>query len=288
MGLLFALASAVVIGGIVMFIAWFRPAPAKARRRRRGLTLTQRWERLDKRMRITIVVGLIAGVLVAVITRLPAMVLAVPAAIIGLPLLLGKPQTRERDQLAALEVWARSLAAAAETGAFTLPEVIGITRGSAPDILRGPVDRLYARMTSTWSPSRSLREFASELNSDSADEVVVYLIQATEYSAGGLAKALSSVADALKQQEKLQTEVYFEREKPRRSLTMMTWIAGATLGIVIIASGTVQMAFYRTPLGGFVMAVLLGLFVLTLVWAKATVRTKPPARVLLTSEEVPA
>ena len=282
MMLLGALAGVAVVGGIVMIIAWFRPAPEKTGpRRRRSTSLATRWNRLGKRMQTMIVLGVIAGIVVTFLTQLPAMLVAVPAAFIGLPALLGKPETRERDLTAALEVWARSLSATAGTGAFTLQEVIGITRTSAPAMLRGAVDRLYARMNSTWTASRALHAFAEELDSDDADEVVVYLIQAAEYSAGGLEKALASVADALLQREKLQTEVFFEREKPRRSLTMMTWIAGFTLAVVVFSSSSDLMTLYKTPLGGIVMAILFAAFVLLLMWANSIVRAKPASRVLL-------
>ncbi len=72
----------------------------------------------------------ILGIVAAVISGFPVMVIVVPAAITIVPALLGKPSTYERDLILALENWARSLASTADTGAFTLREVIGITRAA--------------------------------------------------------------------------------------------------------------------------------------------------------------
>jgi tight adherence protein B len=278
-----ALTGAMVMAGIVTLVFAFRPAPERPQRRSIRPTLPQRWAEVTRRTKTTIFLGVILGVVAAALSGIVILVVVVPAAVIGLPLLLGKPDTRERDMLSALESWARSLSSAAETGSFTLREVIAITRASAPPILRVAVDRLNQRMGGSWSNGDALRQFAADMNSAHVDEVVIYLIQAAEYNAGGLTKALDAVAEMLADEAKLQLDTAIEREKPRRSLITMTGIITVVLVGIIVFSHTTQIGLYRNPLGEVILTIILGVFVLLLVWAKAQSRIKQNARIILSA-----
>jgi len=277
-----AVGGAVFALGLVLVVAWFRPVPPKPVRTRQRRSLRDRWAGITPRTKATLALGGVVGLVVAAITQILVLFIAIPAAFVGLPALLAKPSTRENDLILALETWARSLASTAETGAFTLREVVGISRTAAPDILRDPVDRLYARMSTTWSAPAALRTFADELDSPDADEVVIYLVQAAKFSSGGLAKALSSVADALAEQAKLRIEMLAERDRPRQVLTQMTLIV-AILIVMFVGFGGEGMSFYRTPAGGLVLALIIGLFVLALIWGKRVSKVKPYPRIILAS-----
>ena len=279
-----ALTGAITMAGIVMLAFAFRPAPERPQRPTRR-SLRQRWAAVTRRTKTNIVVGLILGLAAAAISGIVILVVVVPAAVIGLPLLLGKPDTRERDLLSALESWTRSLSSAAETGSFTLREVISITRGSAPPIIRVGVDRLAQRINGSWSNPDALRQFAAEMSSSHVDEVVIYLIQAAEYNAGGLTQALDSVADMLAEENKLQLDTAIEREKPRRSLITMTGIITVVLVGIILFSHTAQIGLYRTPLGEVILTIILAVFVLLLIWAKTQARTKTDPRILFTTPD---
>ncbi|MCS6576331.1 hypothetical protein NYS52_17530 [Curtobacterium flaccumfaciens pv. flaccumfaciens] len=286
MALLAALAGAAVVAGIILLVRAFQPAPPKpVAKKPTGPTLAQRWKAVSRRTKNLIVVGLVAGVITSAISGIILLVVVVPAAVVGLPLLLGKQDTRERDLLSALESWTRSLASTAETGKFTLREVIDVTRASTPAIIRVPVDRLAARMNGSWSSSAALRAFADELDSPWVDEVTIYLIQAAEFSSGGLAKALEGVADNLAVQTTMRIEIYNERDKPRRTMRTMTLIIGAVLVGIVLFSHTQQISMYRTPLGQVILAIILAGFVALLVWAKSLTRTRPEPRIILTESE---
>ena len=276
-----ALAGALLVGGIVMMVYVLRPAPPRPEHRSTRPTLMQRWSAATRRTKTRILIGVILGLVAAAVSGIIILIVVVPAAVIGLPLLLGKPDTREQDLLSALEGWSRSLSSAAETGSFTLREVISITRGSAPPNLRVGVDRLNQRLGGSWSTSEALRQFAAEMNSAHVDEVVIYLIQAAEYDAGGLTKALDAVAEMLAEENKLQMDTAIEREKPRRSLITMTGIITVVLAGIILFSHTTQIGLYRTPLGEAILTIILGVFVVLLVWARAQSRVKPEARIIL-------
>jgi len=275
-------AGALVALGLVMFVAWFRPAPPKpvTSRNKTKPRLSQRWAALPAKTKNTVIIGVVVGVAAALITSIPLLIVAVPLAMVGLPALLGKPSNRDTDMVLALEAWARSLASTAETGQFTLREVIGVSRAAAPEILRDPIERLYARMSTTWSSKEALRAFADELDSADADEVVIYLIQAAQFSSGGLSRALSTNADALAQSAKLRIDTLAERDRPRQVLQQMTIIA-TVISAAVLAMGGQMMSFYRTPVGGVVLTVLLGLFVLCLIWGKQTAKSRPDPRIVL-------
>jgi tight adherence protein B len=280
MALYAALTGVMLMAGAVTMVFALRPVPERPQRRDLRRTLPRRWATVTRRTKTTILFGLILGVVAATVSGIVILVVVVPAAVIGLPLLLGKPDTRERELLSALEGWARSLSSAAETGSFTLREVIAITRGSAPPILRVGIDRLTQRMSGSWSSSDALRQFAAEMNSAHVDEVAIYLIQAAEYNAGGLTKALDAVAEMLADKVTLQLDTAIERDKPRRSLITMTGIITVVLAGIIVFSHSSQIGLYRTPLGELILAIILSVFVLLLIWAKTQTRLTPDPRII--------
>lgn len=287
MALLAALAGAILVAGVLLLVRAFRPAPPKpASKKQASPTLLQRWRAVSRRTKNLIVLGVIAGVAASAISGIILLLVVVPAAVVGLPLLLGKQDTRERDLLSALEGWTRTLASTAATGEFTLREVVDVTRASTPPIIRVPVDRLAARMNGSWSSSAALRAFADELDNPWADEVTIYLIQAAEFSSGGLASALSGVADNLAVQTAMRFEIYNERDKPRRTMRTMTLIVGLVLVGIVLFSQTPQIGMYRTPLGQVILAIILAGFVGLLVWAKSLTRARPEPRIIITDPEV--
>jgi archaellum biogenesis protein FlaJ (TadC family) len=285
MALFAALAGSLVVGGIVMLVLFFSPAPPRPVNKKSSVGLGQRWRRVSKATRVRILIGVVLGVVVAVFTSIPLLIVVIPAAIVGIPLLLGKQDTREQQLILALETWSRSLASTAETGKFTLREVVGITRGAVPEILRVPVDRLYSRMSASWSAADAFRAFADEFDNAYVDEVTIYLIQAAEFDSGGLARALSGVADTLAAQAKLRMEVYNEREKPRGTMRIMTVILAVVLIGIVLFSHSTQMSFYTTPAGQIALAIILGMFGALLIWAKSQTRHTPEPRIILASTE---
>lgn len=281
MVLLVILTGTITVAGVVLLVLALRPAPPGQAGKRRRATLTGQWARIGRRTKALLAFGIAAGLLAAALSGIIVLVVVIPAAVVGLPLLLGKADTRDRDLLSALEAWARNLAATAETGAFTLREVISISRASAPPALRVPVDRMCNRMNGSWSSAAALRAFADEMDNAWADEVVIYLIQAAEFHAGGLSTALDGLADTLASQVKLRMTIYNERDKPRRTLVTMTGIIAVVLAGIIVFSRTPQLAAYTTPVGQMILTVILGVFLLLLVWAKRQTRTHPEPRIVI-------
>ena len=280
--LLAALAGMLLIAGIVLALPTTQFPTRDPRRPRR--TLAARIRSIPARTKVLVLAGLAAGAVAAAISDVLVLIVVVPIAVVGLPALLGKPDTRERDMLSAVEAWSRSLAAGSATGRLTLRDVIAVTRTSTPPVLRPAVDRLHARMASTWTTTGALRAFAAELDSAWVDEVTIYLIQAADYSSAGLAEALHAIAGNLAAQVRLRAEVFKERERPRRVMIQITAIAAGTVAIVILFARTPQLAAYSTPIGQLLLTVVLTVLVALLVWARHIGRPRLEARFLLIGE----
>ena len=93
-----AIAGAILLAGIVMVVAYFRPAPEKApKRAKTQATLAQRWRRVSRPTRTRLLIGAAVGLVAALFTGIPLLLVVIPAAIVGLPLLLGKQDTREQQ-----------------------------------------------------------------------------------------------------------------------------------------------------------------------------------------------
>lgn len=286
---MFVLIGATVAAGVVLLVVALNPNyrdPELLRSRSLVARARRRLARSSKSTRVRIIVAIVAGIAAAGLSGIIVTAAIVPLAIIGLPTLLAKQNTRERDLLTALEAWSRALSSATATPGLTLREVFGVTRESTPEILRVPVDRMYRRMSSSWSNADALRAFAAEFDDVWVDEVAIYLIQAAEQSAGGLADALEGIADNLAKQVKLRMEIYLEREKPRQVLLQMTGIAALALGGTVLLARTPQLSVYSTPVGQIILLLITASVAGLLLWAKATIRFVPEPRIL--SDEVPA
>jgi hypothetical protein len=136
-------------------------------------------------------------------------------------------------------------------------------------------------MNGSWSNSDAIRAFADDMDSAWVDQVAIQLLEAAEYSAGGLSAALQSLADSLASEVKNRMEIYNEREKPRRTLVFMTGITTVTLVGIIFFSHTDQLSGYRTPVGSALLAVIVAIFVGLLLWSKRITRSKPEPRILI-------
>ena len=278
--ILAALGGGLFMAGIVIAIFYLRPAPPKQALAPKP-TLAQRWRAVSAGTRQRLIMGLILGLILGFLTKFLILIVIVPAALVWLPMLLNNPPTKERDLIIALETWARSLAAGVEANKYTLKEVIGVTRGSAPEALQGPVDRLYARMMSSWTVKTSLRKFADELNSPAADEVLIALVQAAEFNSGGLATALKGIAQNLHVASKNMLEVDVERAKGRDTMRIMAGFIGLTVVYLVFFGGSGQLDFYRTPIGVIAMLIVLSGFVGLMIWAKSITRVRPEPRILI-------
>jgi Flp pilus assembly protein TadB len=268
-----ALAGALLVAGLIGIFAGLRrtpKSPPALHRARIGLPRLVR--SVTPRTRTLILVGLAAGVLVAVLTGWLVAVLLVPAAVAGLPVLLSAPPAASKiDRLEAMEEWTRSLSGVLTVG-IGLEEALVATLRSTPDPIRPEVTRLVARLRARWSTEEALRMFADDLHDATGDLVAANLILGARRRGAGVASVLESLAESVAADVRARRAIEADRAKPRATARWVTLITIGVLAVLALTGSYITP--YSTPLGQMILVLLLGGYVANLVWMR---RMRPAA-----------
>lgn len=268
-----AAAGALIVAGVIGLFLGLKPSPPRPTRSRpAGLKpLSQRNKRL-------LMVGVGGGVLAWLITGWALALLAVPVAVVGVPILLSNSGAETRiGRLEAMEEWTRSLSGVLTVG-IGLEQALVATQRSTPAAIRPEVGRLVARLRSRWDTEDAVRAFADELDDATGDLVAANLILAARRRGAGLAQVLESLAESVSADVRARRQIEADRAKPRATARWVTIISVGVL-VVLAISGT-YVEPYRSPLGQVILVTLLTAYVATLVWMKRMAIGKPLARFL--------
>ena len=160
------------------------PEKRPARRRLRRL------QSLDRTTRLLLLGGLGAGVMAWLVTGWVLAVVAVPVAVVGLPILLSSGSAASRIQrLEAMEEWTRSLSGVLTVG-VGLEQALVATLRSTPAPIAPEVTRLVARLRARWVTEDALRAFADELDDSTGDLIAANLILGARRRGAGLSSVL--------------------------------------------------------------------------------------------------
>lgn len=256
-----ALAGALVVGGLIALAVGLRPSPVVERpsRPRKVRTLT-------KQTRSLLLGGVAAGVVAFLVTGWVLALVVVPAAFVGLPVLLSSSSAAQRiARLEAREEWTRSLSGVLTVG-VGLEQALVATLRSTPAAIAPEVTRLVARLRARWPTEDALRTFADELDDATGDLVAANLILGARRRGAGLASVLEGLAESVAADVRARRQVEADRAKPRATARWVTLISVGVL-VVLAVSGT-YVRPYQSPLGQVVLVVLLSLYIATLVWMK--------------------
>lgn len=278
-GLLAALAGALVAAGLLGVVVALRPRPVEpSTGPRRTPALLARVRGVPLRTRVLALVGVGAGVLVAVLSGWLVAVVAVPLAVVGLPGLL-KPatETAQIERLEAMAEWTRNLAGVLTVG-VGLEQALVATLRSTPEPIRPEVSRLVARLRARWSTEDALQAFADELDDATGDLVAAYLILGARRRGAGLASVLQGLAESVAEDVTARRKIEADRAKPRATARNVTLITLGVLGF--LAFNGQFMAPYGTPLGQALLAVLLAAYAATLAWLRRMSVGEPLPRFL--------
>lgn len=280
MALVAAVAGALLVAGVIGVVAGLRLAPVRppAPRRggERGRPWSQRLAALPAGRRQLLIVGGVAGVVLALATGWVIAVVLVPAAVVGVPMLLSAPEEAQRTtRLEALEEWTRSLSGVLSVSVGLEQALIATVR-SAPEPIRAEVTALAARLRARWSTEDAIRAFADDIDDTTGDLVAGYLILGARRRGTGLAAVLESLAESVAADVRIRREIQNDRDKPRGTARLVTLITIGVLAFLAMTGDYVRP--YASPFGQLLLTALLGLYVATLVWMRKMAMGKPLPR----------
>lgn len=282
--LLPAVCGALVVAGLIGMVYALRPTPPKPPRPARTVTgvgrLGSRIAQMSPRTRTLILCGAGAGLLVALVTGWVIAIVAAPAAIVGIPLLLAPPPAASSiEKLDALEEWTRSLSGKLTAGQSLRSALIRSLQ-SAPSPIQHEVGLMVSRLwNNTASTEHVLRAFAEDLDDSTGDVVASQLILAASgRGQAGLAKALDALAETVAADVRARRQIEADQAKPRTTARTVTAITLGVLGLLAFTGDYIDP--YGTALGQIILAVLLSAYVATLLMMRRMAEAQPLARFL--------
>jgi tight adherence protein B len=224
----------------------------------------------------------LAGIAVWAMTGWPVAGIAAAVVMVWLPWLLGSGRiVSERiDRLEALEKWCRRMAdTLVGGGAVGLAQAIGVTAEHVDEPI-APAVRMLARdlRDGRRATSDSLRAFADALDDRVGDTVAAALLLALQQQSVGIADVLRQLAEGVARDVRARRDIEAQRAESRQSIRTLLLIQGALLAM--LAAVPTFTAPYRTPVGQFVMAVLLGATIALLIWMRHLALGRPTPRFL--------
>ncbi|MEV6979589.1 type II secretion system F family protein, partial [Kitasatospora sp. NPDC093806] len=291
---LFVLCGLAVVAGLVTLVVWARggdPVDPEAGEPEPVNPLAGRlhvlWygapgtasDRMVRLRRIQVPLALAAAPLGWLFTGIPLTALLVPLAVFGLPWLFDttRSDTDRIERLEALSEWTQRIADVLLLG-VGLNQAIVTSRRTAPAAIEAEVGELAARLQARWRPEEALRLFADAMADATADKVLAALLLRAGDSGPGLARALSDMADSVREEVRQRRVIEADRAKHR---TTIRWLVGIILLVVVVGSfNTEYTRPYSSVLGQIVLGVVAALFVGVIAWMRALAAYPPVPRLL--------
>lgn len=267
-------ATAAVMAAVFAFMA---PPPGAGKELHRRLWRVRRRVRLDKGTQRKLIVGICLGVLAWAVTGVAVLVLIAPAAVLGVPFLLRKPQDASSSGLLdALEGWTRTMAGLVATGA-PLERAVERSVESAPGPIAEPVRRLSGRLDAQQPLERSMRLWADEIKDPLADMVTATIIFGARQRTGGVEAALDGLATSMAERVALRRDTDAQAAEPRMTAWIMTLL---TLAVALVGVFTpVIREAYATPLGQVLLAFLIGAYISMLIIMRRIISVRTTRRI---------
>jgi len=272
-----ALGGALVVAGMIGVAAGLRRSPQRppAPTRKRH-PLAARLGGTSPRTRGLLLAGVAAGLVTALLTGWFVAALLIPAVMVGMPILLSAPPAASTiARLEAMEEWTRSLSGVLTAG-VGLEQALMATLRSTPEAIRPEVTHMVARLRARWTTEAALRAFADDVNDATGDLVAANLLLGARRRGAGLASVLEALAESVAADVRARRQIEADRAKPRATARYVTLI---TVGVLAVLALTGQyIAPYGSPIGQVILAVLLSMYVATLVWMRTMAGGKPMPR----------
>jgi tight adherence protein B len=280
------LAGLLVSGGLVGVLAGLRRLPPRVRPAQ-SRSVGAAWARAThrppgragRRRDLLVLVSLLGGFALAALSGWVAAVIVVPGLVLALPYLLRAPRPRDVALLEAMDRWVRTLASTLSTGR-SVTDAIRVSRRTAPAAIAEEVEVLVLRLNSRWETRTALQRFADALDSPDTDAVVAALMLAAGRGAAGAAATLHALAESIQAQLRARRVIEVERSKPYVVVRQVTVITLVTLGGMFLLRPEF-FAGYRTPVGQVVLAVLVSVYLGSLLLMRRKARQPYRPRILV-------
>ncbi len=217
-----------------------------------------------------------AGVGVLLLTGWPVAGLAVCAATVFVPSVLGGEKSAKATiaRSEALADWTRRLADLLASGAASSTrDALVRSVASVPDPIAGEVRRLVSRLGPRGMES-ALRRFAAEVHDPAAEKIAGVLILRERNGGPGLAGVLTGLADDLADRSRMIREVEAERAKPRSNMRTIVVVTGLLIVGMLLFARTF-LSGYSSVFGQVMLIVVAGVFAVALRWMRTL--SDPPA-----------
>ncbi|MCL2466960.1 MAG: type II secretion system F family protein [Micrococcales bacterium] len=233
---------------------------------------------LGRHPRIT-AAGAVAGLVVGALTGWWILVAAVPAAVVGLPVLLGRDRADEQVQrLTDLESWLRGLAGTLVGGSIGLRQALHDSAPSAPRSLQPSLARLAAQLDAQRPLPDALHEWGDDLDDPTADLAVACLKLEAQRRGGAVTGSLERLADTVSELTTARRQVEADRKGSRTTVRWVSVISGLLLAALV--TQPTFAAFYTTGLGQIAAAMFLVAYAGCLLWMRKVAQGKPVPRFL--------
>ncbi len=284
MPILAGMCGALIVAGILGIIAGLRPVPEpEPKRPRQPGRLRRAWHAVPAARRWATVAALAVGVVVALLTGWVVLVVVLPAAVLGLPVLLATSSEAGRiARLDGIAEWTRNLSGVLTAGQG-LEQALMASLRSTPESVRPQVSLLVARLRSRWPTEQALRAFADDLDDATGDLVAAALILGSRKRGPGLAAVLTGLAESTADDVRARRQIEADRAKPRATARWVTILSAGALTVLALSGQF--LAPYATPLGQVILLVLLTAYASCLVWMRRMAATPAPARFITSRPE---
>ncbi len=259
------LAGTLIAGGLALVVLGLRrrPAPPPRPTRRRvpaWVVRMPRWQRLAT------LAALLGGVVIGTATGWVILIVVLPLAVMGLPVLLATSDAAPRiARMEAIAEWTRNLSGVLTAGQG-LEQALQASLRSTPDAIRPEVSELVGRLRARWSTETALRAFADDLDDATGDLVVAALILGSRKRGDGIARVLTGLAESVADDVRVRRQLEADRAKPRSSARTTTLISVGALAVFSLSGQF--LAPYGSPLGQALLALYLAAYVGCAIWLK--------------------
>ncbi|MGX1025385.1 Flp pilus assembly protein TadB [Streptomyces ambofaciens] len=285
LALVAALCAVIAVVALIALVREARgrvPDPLKPRRQtaarlqRARAELPEKWQ---ARWRYLVTIAGVVTLGVWAYTGWPIHGLLAGAAVLGLPFVLnpGTSAQARIERLEALAQWLNHLAGV-HTAGIGLPATIRASAKNAPSPIAASVRTLSERLRSGMEAHDAFELFADEMADGVFDHVVLLFQSHAVYKGPGLADALEAMAVTIHQQASDARDIEADRAKVRKSARLVSIvICIVVLGCMLNEAWS---AWYQTPPGQVVLALLGGGFAWTLMMLRRIARTSPDPRLI--------